>query len=642
MSPNSTPPSSPAPSPRSAFGQRTAPNVGSAHSTDEWSLEDRPADLIILNGRIATMGRSRPFARHLVIRDGLVLATADDEREARRFAAPDTQVVDAGGRTVIPGLHDSHMHLIRGGLNFNLELRWDGISSLADALATLRAQAERTPPPQWVRVIGGYSEFQFKEARLPTLDEINEATGDVPCLINIHYAAVMLNRAALRVLGIDRNTPNPPRGLIQRTIRGEPTGLMIAEPSPFVVYSTIGRAPVLSRADQLNSTRQFMRELNRLGITSVCDAAGGNQNYPEDYSVIEELHAAGQMTVRIAYSLFAQRPGEELKDYTRWTASATPNQGDAHLRLLGAGENLVWSAADFENFLLPRDTLAPIMEGELEAVIRVLAAKRWPFRIHGTYDETISRFLDVFERVNKDIPLAPLGLVLDHAETISDRSLERAAALGAGIAVQHRMAYQGEFFIRRYGRPAAEARPPIKKMLEMGLPVGGGSDATRISTYNPFVSLYWMTTGRTVGRTEIVAPENRLDRMAALRVMTEGSAWISKEQGLKGRLERGMFADCAILDADYFTVADEQITGLQSLLTIVGGQVVYGAGPFKDLAPPAPPVSPGWSPHARFAPGQRTFDRPVPHPANTARHTHPKVISARGDIWGFGCACFEG
>lgn len=215
-----------------------------------------------------------------------------------------------------------------------------------------------------------------------------------------------------------------------------------------------------------------MRELNRLGITSVSDAGGGNLNYPEDYSVIEGLRAAGQMTVRISYSLFAQRRGEELQDYQRWS-STEAGQGDAYLRRFGAGENIVWSGADFENFLRPRDNLPIVMESELEATIRLLAAKKWPFRIHGTYDETISRFLDVFERVNSDIPLAPLGIVFDHAETISDRSLERAARLGAGIAIQHRMAYQGEFFIRRYGRPAAEARPPVKKMLAMGLPVGG-------------------------------------------------------------------------------------------------------------------------------------------------------------------------
>jgi len=617
--------------------------MGTDRSLEAWASNGAYADLVIKNGRIATLNRLQPFARHLAVRDGLVLSVSDDEREIARWFGPSTRVIDAGSRTVIPGLHDSHMHLIRGGLNFNLELRWDGINTLSEAMSRLRRQAQRTPPPQWVRVVGGYSEFQFREGRLPTLDEINAATGEVPCLINIHYAAIMINKAGMRALGIDGDTPNPPGGLIQRTARGEPTGLMFAEPNPFVVYSTIARAPQLCTADQENSTRQFMRELNRLGITSVSDAGGGNLNYPDDYAVIESLRASREMTVRISYSLFAQRRGEELHDYQRWTSGAGASQGDAYLRRFGAGENIVWSGADFENFLRPRDELPLIMESELEAIIRLLAAKQWPFRIHGTYDETISRFLDVFERVNTDIPLAPLGIVFDHAETISDQSLERAAKLGAGIAIQHRMAYQGEFFVRRYGRPAAEARPPVKKMLAMGLPVGGGSDATRISSYNPFVTLYWLTTGKTVGGTEITADHNRLERMEALRLMTDGSAWFSKEQGVKGRLEPGMFADFAILNGDYFAVPDEDIMSIESLLTVLGGRIVYAAGPYSNFSPPDLRASPDWSPVRHFAPG---FSKAEPAAAATRRedkgHTHLQVIQSSGDLWSFSCPCFAG
>ena len=610
---------------------------------EDWASNDAYADLVIKNGRVATLNPLQPFVRYLAVRDGLVLCLTDDERQIARWFGPSTRVIDAGGRTVIPGLHDSHMHLIRGGLNFNLELRWDGINTLSEAMSRLRQQAQRTPPPQWVRVVGGYSEFQFKEGRLPTLDEINAATGEVPCLINIHYAAIMVNKAGLRALGIDRDTPNPAGGMIQRTARGEPTGLMFAEPSPFVVYSTIARAPPLSLTDQENSTRQFMRELNRLGITSVSDAGGGNLNYPEDYAVIEGLRMRGDMTVRISYSLFAQRRGEELQDYQRWTTGSEAGQGDAYLRRFGAGENIVWSGADFENFLRPRDDLPLVMESELEAIIRLLAAKKWPFRIHGTYDETISRFLDVFERVNSEIPLAPLGIVFDHAETISDRSLERVARLGGGIAIQHRMAYQGEFFIRRYGRPAAEARPPVKKMLAMGLPVGGGSDATRISSFNPFVTLYWLTTGKTVGGMEIAADHNRLERMEALKLMTDGSAWFSKEQGIKGRLERGMFADFAILDADYFAVPDEGIMAIESLLTVVGGRIVYAAGPYSKFSPPDLRASPDWSPVGHFTPG---FSKAQTAAASIGRedkgHAHVQVIQSSGDKWSFGCPCFTG
>lgn len=195
-----------------------------------------------------------------------------------------------------------------------------------------------------------------------------------------------------------------------------------------------------------------MRELNRLGLTSAIDAGGGFQNYPEDYEIIEQLHAKDQMTVRIAYNLFTQRPKQELEDFERWTDMLKPGQGTDFYRANGAGEMLVFSAADFEDFLQPRPDLPQGMEDELERVVRHLVEHRWPFRLHATYDESISRMLDVFEKVNRDIPFNGLHWFFDHAETITERNIERVKALGGGIAVQHRMAFQGEYFVDRYGK----------------------------------------------------------------------------------------------------------------------------------------------------------------------------------------------
>ena len=228
-----------------------------------------------------------------------------------------------------------------------------------------------------------------------------------------------------------------------------------------------------------------MREMNRFGVTSVGDAGGGWQNFPEDYAVIRQLAQNGQLTLRIAYSLFAQNAGNELADYTRWIGMTRPGEGDDMLRVAGAGENLVWSAGDFENFLQPRPDLKPVMEAELEGVIRALVTARWPFRIHATYDETIGRFLNVFERVNRDVPFAGVRWFFDHAETITEQNIARVRTLGGGIAIQHRMAYQGEYFIRRFGKTAAQAVPPIKKMLAAGLPIGAGTDGTRVASYHP-------------------------------------------------------------------------------------------------------------------------------------------------------------
>jgi len=614
-------------------------------------------DTILRNGRITTLDRAKPEAEAIAIRGGLIKAVGATD-EIMRLAGDNTEVIDLAGRRVIPGLNDSHTHLIRGGLNYNMELRWEGTPSLADALPMLKEQAARTPAPQWVRVVGGWSEFQFAERRMPTLDEINTAAPDTPVFILHLYGRALLNRAALRALGITKDTPNPPGGTIEHGANGEPTGLLIATPSALILYSTLAQGPKLPLEDQLNSTRHFMRELNRLGITSVIDAGGGGQNYPEDYDVVQKLRAADQLTVRIAYNLFAQTAGKELSDYERWLTLTEPGAGDAMLRMNGAGENLTWSAADFENFLEPRPDLAPVMERQLEPIVELLAANKWPFRIHATYDETIDRFLTVFERVNGKTPFAT-RFIIDHAETISERNIERIKALGGGIATQHRMAFQGEYFVDRYGAQAAKATPPIVKMLAMGVPVGGGTDATRVASYDPWNALYWLTTGKTLGGLALYDEDNVLDRETALRIWTEGSAWFSGEADVKGTLVPGQYADLAVLSADYMNVPPEEIRRINAVLTIVSGRVVYGEGDFSDRSPPVPPASPSWSPvNAEPSPAMRTE---VAGAAPLARACHDECASAcgmhghnhqiawanpipvadKGAFWGaLGCSCF--
>ncbi|MDR0843355.1 MAG: amidohydrolase, partial [Acidobacteriota bacterium] len=456
------------------------------------------ADLIVENGRIATLDPKHPEAAKIAVKDGKIVAVAADGDKLQCQRGPDTKVIDAHARRVIPGLNDSHLHVIRGGLNYNMELRWDGVPSLADALRMLHLQARRTPPGQWVRVVGGWSEFQFAERRMPTLDEINAVSPDTPVFVLHLYCSALLNQAALRACGYTKDTPNPPGGEIQRDGHGNPTGLLIARPNANLLYSALAKGPRLPVEHQMNSTRHFMSELNRLGLTSIIDAGGGFQNYPEDYAVIEELHRRGELTLRIAYNLFTQKPKEELSDFERWVGMTAPGKGDSFLKCNGAGEMLVFSAADFEDFLEPRPDLPDVLEGELEKVVSLLVANRWPFRLHATYEESIRRFLSVFEKVNRDIPFAGLNWFFDHCETISEKSLERVKALGGGIAIQHRMAYQGEYFMHRYGKKAAQQTPPVRRMLDLDIPVGAGTDATRVASYNPWVALYWLTTGRTV------------------------------------------------------------------------------------------------------------------------------------------------
>jgi len=611
-------------------------------------------DLVLINAKVTTLDRENPQAQAVAIRNGKFLAVGT-EQEVRAAAAPNARIIDAGGRRLIPGLIDSHIHVIRGGLNYNMELRWEGVPTLADAMAMLKKQAENTPPPQWVRVVGGFTEHQFAEKRLPTLEEINAAAPDTPVFILHLYDRALLNAAALRAVGYTKDTPNPPGGEIVRDAQGNPTGLLLAQPNATILYATLAKGPKLPQDYQLNSTRHFMRELNSRGVPSVIDAGGGSQTYPDVYEVIDKLHKEGELTLRIAYTLSTKKPKEELKDFAPWSTQIKPGDGDDTYRHNGAGEMLVYSSADFEDFRVARPDMPPEMEGDLEPVIRLLAERRWPWRLHATYDQTISRALDVFEKVNRDIPLSGLNWFFDHAETISERNIDRIAELGGGIAVQHRMAFQGEYFVERYGAKAAEATPPIKRMMDAGVPVGAGTDATRVASYNPWVSLSWLVTSKTVGGLTLYPARNRLDRETALRLWTERNTWFSNEVGKKGQIKAGQLADLALLSDDYFSVPESEIAHLRSVLTVLGGKIVYGEGSFGPLAPEPPRAMPDWSPVATFG-GHWRRDENAQKMAsacgcasscNVHGHNHAAALGASvpaADVqsfWGvMGCGCW--
>ena len=571
--------------------------------------QDDGPDLVVHNAKIFTLDPLRPSAEAVAIKDGIIVATGTDEDVLAN--AGDATLIDVDGRTVIPGLNDSHIHAVRGGRFYNTELRWDGVDSLARGLEMIAEQAARTPDGEWVRVIGGWSPFQFDEARMPTPAELTEAAPDAPVFVLYLYSQGFLNQAGVEALGITETTEPPAGARYELTEDGG--AILHAEPNPTLLYQTIGALPGLSEDDQENSTRHFYRELNRFGITSVIDAGGGGHVFPDDYVGSQRLADAGGMPMRISNYLFPQRPGEELADFEIWTNdwAVNVNMADnlAHgLVVEGGGEFLVWSAGDFENFLsqMPDITTRDGWRQELMAVMRHLLEARWPIRIHATYDESISHIMDVFEEAHRlereagRSGFAGVRWTIDHAETVSRENLERIAALGGAIAVQARMAYAGEYFVERYGEEAAANAPPIRDMIELGIPVGAGTDATRVASHNPWVALHWLVTGETVGGMKTRSERHLLSREEALAHYTVGSAWFSGEEALKGRIAPGQFADLAVLSADYFAVPENEIPDIESVLTITGGEIVHADGPFEGRAPDLPPVSPEWSPVARF------------------------------------------
>jgi hypothetical protein len=558
-------------------------------------------DLLLTGGRITTMNPAQPEAEAVLIREGLFAEVGKDRDLIQRH--PQARRIDLGGARVIPGLIDSHTHIIRQGNNFALELRWDEVPSLADGLRMLRAQAERTPPGAWVRVVGGWSADQLAERRLPTLEEINAAAPDVPVFVLHLYDRAWMNAAALRALGIDEHFYEPfVSGRLERDDFGRPTGLALARPNAQPLYALLDRAPKLDREAQITSTRHYFRALNALGLTSALDCAGGFLNYPDDYGVITELHRRGEQTMRIGYQLFAQKPGRELADFQRWHDMVKPDQGDALLKCVGAGEMLVASAYDFEDFSYPRPTLGPQMEGELELVLDFLLANRWPIRFHCTYEESARRILDVVERVGGRHGLDGLNWIFDHGETITPATMERVARLGGGISYQNRIAFQAREYERRYGTQALREVMPVRAMMAAGVPLAAGTDATRVSSYNPWLAIHWAVSGKGRGGDRIW--DAGLSRHDALRHWTVEGAWFSREAGQKGAIAPGQFADLAVLDRDYFTVPEDEIGAITSDLTLLGGRIVHTKGRFVNDAPPRLPDLPGWSPVTAFgAPG---------------------------------------
>jgi hypothetical protein len=574
------------------------------------------ADFIIRDAVVITQDPVRPRAQAIAVKSGLIQAVGSNQ-DIMALQGKSTRVVSAGGRTLIPGLNDSHQHPTRAGRFFATELRWDGLTSLSRGLDMIKQAAAKTPDGQWVRVIGGWSPYQFEEKCLPTPADLTQAAPDTPVYVLFLYSQGYLNKKAVEVRGLTKDTKAPYGTRYEFT----PDGgcILHAVPNPDLLYGSIGALPPLSDEDQAISTKHYYRELNRFGLTSVIDAGGGGHYFPEDYAGSTALADSGDLTVRISKYLFPQRKGEELQEFQTWTKNFEAGVNRAQ-RLLhgyeveGGGEFLVWAAGDYENFMAPRPRLATrkFWDTQLLAVTRHLLQQKWPLRVHATYDQSMNDILNVFEQAHAlEVAEGRDGFggirwTFDHGETVQVPTLRRIKALGGGIAMQARMAYAGEYFLDRYGEDMTRNAPPLRDVIDMGIPLGLGTDGTRVASYNPWPALYWATTGKSVGGTQLHGERHQLSREEALFHYTVGSAWFSQEERLKGRLKPGQYADFAILNAPYLDVADEEIKYIEADMTVTGGRIVYGAVDFADLAEPLPEIMPAWSPVRVFGGYQKT------------------------------------
>ncbi|MGN6825935.1 amidohydrolase [Paucibacter sp. M5-1] len=557
-----------------------------------------------MNAKVTTLDLEKPTAEAVAIKGGKILAVGSTEKVMLNHRGTATKVIDAGQRRLIPGLNDSHSHYLRGGMSFTGELRWDGVPSLSIGLDMVKQQAAVTPKGQWVRVVGGFTPWQFSEKRMPTPQELDAVAPNTPVFVQYFYSEIVINKAGLRALNITKDTKFPEGSETVKDAKGNPTGVFRATPSPNILYGLLAKLPTFDQATAEQSSQYFFHQLARFGLTSVIDAGGGGFNFPDDYAASIQVMRAKKLPLRVSFYLFTQNPGKELEDYQNWMKDNSAGHNFDEIRehgfeLEGGGEWVLWKAGDYENFRSARPTQEADMEEKLEPVVRLFVKNRWPFRIHATYDESVTRLMNVIEKVNKDTPLNGLRFAIDHAETLKAPNMDRIKALGGGVAIQDRMFFLGDDFVEQYGAKAAENAPPVRQLMAKGIPVGMGTDGTR-SSFNPWLALYFLTTGKVASERTVLGPNNRVSREEALGLYTFGSAWFSQEESVKGRIKDGQFADMALLSADYMTVPDKDIKSIESVLTIVDGKAVYGAGPFASFAPSAPAIVPNWSPNKKF------------------------------------------
>jgi predicted amidohydrolase YtcJ len=541
-----------------------------------------PAEWILMNGKVVTVDSAFSIKEAVAIKNGRFVAVGTDS-EMRRWIGPRTAVVHLGGRTVIPGLIDSHMHATVAGLNWSFELHWESARSLADGLKQIEAVARGKPAGTWIVVSGGWAPTQFPEKRLPTRTELDAVAPKHPVYVQYLRQAAVLNSAGLAAAGIDPKAADPQGGKFERDpSSGEPTGVLQGVPAWEVAYAKIPR-PTLDQVGQ--SLRNCFRELNRLGLTSVGDLHTAGVTFAHR-RLLADMASRGELSLRLDYYVAPNDPGDELEQLRLAAEEVKQLPASDMFRFVGFAETLIRGTGDGDVLSNPKGfAVATEAKEKFRNLLRFFAETGYNFHLHTTRDNTARQLLTIIEEVNRETPFARQRIAFAHLEDATSETIERIKKLGGGVSVQDRMILTGERNVELWGQSKARNAPPLRTLIDSGVPLGAGTDAFRSGNYSPMLCLWWLITGKTVAGTPIRDRSQNVTRAEALRMYTMGSAWFTSAEKRKGSIEAGKFADLAVLNADYLTVAEDQIRSIESVLTMVGGRVVYAASPFSGLGP---------------------------------------------------------
>jgi predicted amidohydrolase YtcJ len=455
----------------------------------------------------------------------------------------------------------------------------------------------------------GWSPYQFEENRFPTMDELRKAVPNRPFIVQYAYNRAFMNQQAMDAFGVGTNRfPNLPGTEFEKDEQGRYTGVVQGYTFTFIAMETM--VPQLSFDEEMSSLVHTIHGLNRFGITSAIDA--GNRGYPKLQANVSVLARDNRLNVRMPFVDMQFGDGSPMNmvdaQITAITKTAPISPGHnlypalAHGHVYrGAGEVLCLEVHDHENFDRPVVIIEPDRMRQLvERDVPKLVERRIPFRMHISYDENITPFLDALEKLNEKTPLAGLRWSIEHAETISPANIARVKALGGGIALDSKMALHADGFIKTHGREKALLTPRLRQLVDSGIPLAMTTDAFRAATFNPWVGISWMVSGRSVSGSVVLAKDNRLTRAEALSLFTRRPAWFMNAESEMGMIAPGHLADFALLDRDYFVVPESQIKFIASVLTVMDGRVVFGAQEYSPLSPTLPEILPAWSPIKYF------------------------------------------
>jgi predicted amidohydrolase YtcJ len=557
--------------------------IGHEHEVAQSFFDPRPpAEWILMNGKVLTVDSSFSIKEAVAIKNGRFVAVGTDA-EMRRWTGPKTAMVNLGGRTVIPGLIDSHMHATTAGLNWNSESHWESVRSLADGLKQIEVAARSKPPGTWIVVGGGWAPSQFPEKRLPTRAELDAVAPKHPVYVQYLRQAAVLNSAGLAALGIDRKAADPQGGKLERDpSNGEPTGVLEGVPAWEAAYARIPR-PTLDQTGQ--SLRNCFRELNRLGLTSVGDLHTAGVTFAHR-RLLADMASRGELSVRLDYYVAPNEPGDELEQLRTAAEEIKQLPSNDMFRFAGFAEMLIRGTGDGDALSNPKGiTVEAEAKGKFRKLLRFFAEAGYNFHLHTTQDNTARQLLTIIEEVNRETPFTRQRIAFAHLEDATPETIARIKKLGGGVSVQDRMLLTGERNIELWGESKARNAPPLRTLIDSDVPLGAGTDAFRSGNYSPMLCLWWLITGKTVAGIPIRDRSQNVTRAEALRMYTMGSAWFTFAEKQRGSIEAGKLADLAVLNADYLTVAEDQIRSIESVLTMVGGRVVYAASPFSGLGP---------------------------------------------------------